>query len=221
MTQYLFNRVIIKFQWGGMSSLSEKTISCTCLLGPGLKLIFHSFTQAFILLMSLFKLVTNKFVIFICCESVWKILHIDSSVISKCPHAKFDKRCMEIIKQKKNNKITLIRQWYKWISPRDIDNSERILESNWTWNKLGLTHPTATSLDEYLHAKNLRYQLIPTSGVDDLRILQSDKMGETTGRTQWKSEVSDATFPWWRIACIKDLRGLLMLSKDTADQRIL
>ena len=31
-----------------------------------------------------------------------------------------------------------------------------------------------TSLHYYVHAKNLRYQLIPSKGIDDQRILQSD-----------------------------------------------
>ena len=31
-----------------------------------------------------------------------------------------------------------------------------------------------TSLHYYVHAKNLSYQLIPSKGIDDQRILQSD-----------------------------------------------
>ena len=59
-----------------------------------------------------------------------------------------------------------------------------------SWNLIGqeacLTSPNQklTSLDEYLHPKNLRYQLIPTTDIADHRIQQSDKMRGTTGQTQ-------------------------------------
>lgn len=46
-----------------------------------------------------------------------------------------------------------------------------------------------------IHVKNLRYQLIPSRGIDEKGILQSDWKGGTTGYTQTKVIVSDATFP--------------------------
>ena len=50
------------------------------------------------------------------------------------------------------------------------------------------------SLDEYLHAQNLRYQWIPSRYIVDHRLLQSDKTGDTPGHTQPKAVVLDATF---------------------------
>ena len=64
--------------------LREKITSCASLLGSGVKVVFHWFFQAFILLMSLFKLIADKFVLSIaekvkhrlqrtydiCCETV-------------------------------------------------------------------------------------------------------------------------------------------------------
>ena len=47
----------------------------------------------------------------------------------------------------------------------------------------------------YLHAKDLRYSLIPSRYIDDQRILQSDWAKSTTGQTQLKVVISDAAFP--------------------------
>ena len=51
------------------------------------------------------------------------------------------------------------------------------------------------SLNDYFHAKLLRYRLIPSRDIDDQRILQSDWTGDTTENTQPKVVVSSATFP--------------------------
>ena len=51
------------------------------------------------------------------------------------------------------------------------------------------------SLDDYLHAKNLRYQLIPSRDIDVQRILQTDLARGTPDHIQPKVVVSDATFP--------------------------
>ena len=62
---HLLNRVIIKVQWRVwyLFVLGEKITSFACLLGSELKVIYHWFAQAFILLKSLFKLVADKFIL--------------------------------------------------------------------------------------------------------------------------------------------------------------
>ena len=37
--------------------------------------------------------------------------------------------------------------------------------------------------DDYLHVKNLRYQLIPSRDIDDQRIMQPDWIRGTTGHS--------------------------------------
>ena len=62
---YLFNRVVIKFHWRVccLFYLTRKITSCVCLLRSGLKVIFHRFANAFILLKSLFKLFADTFIL--------------------------------------------------------------------------------------------------------------------------------------------------------------
>ena len=62
---YLLNRVIIKVPWRVryLFVLGEKITYFVCLLGSELKVIYHWFAQAFILLKSLFKLVADKFIL--------------------------------------------------------------------------------------------------------------------------------------------------------------
>ena len=62
---HLLNRVIVKVQWRVwyLFVLGEKITSFACLLGSELKVIYHWFAQAFILLKSLFKLVADKFIL--------------------------------------------------------------------------------------------------------------------------------------------------------------
>ena len=50
------------------------------------------------------------------------------------------------------------------------------------------------SHDNYLHTKNLRYWLIPSSDIVNQIALQSNWMKGAPGHTQPKVEVSDATF---------------------------
>ena len=50
------------------------------------------------------------------------------------------------------------------------------------------------SLDDYLHAINLKDQSIPSRDVDDQKSLRSDWVRGTTGHTQPKEVVSDAIF---------------------------
>ena len=50
------------------------------------------------------------------------------------------------------------------------------------------------SSGNYLHVKNLRYQLIPIRDVDDQKILQSDWMRGKISHSQPKVVVPDATF---------------------------
>ena len=47
-------------------------------------------------------------------------------------------------------------------------------------------------LVNHFHVKNLRYRLIPSTAIDDQRILQSDWTKVTNGHTQSKVLVSDA-----------------------------
>ena len=62
---HLLNRVIVKVQWRVwyLFVLGEKITYFACLLGSELKVIYHWFAQAFILLKSLFKLVADKFIL--------------------------------------------------------------------------------------------------------------------------------------------------------------
>ena len=50
-------------------------------------------------------------------------------------------------------------------------------------------------LDDYLNAKNLQYQLLPSKDIYDQKILQSDWMRSKPGQTHAKNLVSGATFP--------------------------
>ena len=59
------------------------------------------------------------------------------------------------------------------------------------------------SLDNYLHVKNLRYQLIPFRHIVDQRILQYDWTRSTTGHAQ-KKLVSDVNFPLMNISMEKN-----------------
>ena len=77
-----------------------------------------------------------------------------------------------------------------------------------------------TSLDYYLHTKNLRYWLIPSRNIDDQRILSFDWTKDTTGCTQSKNIVADATFSSREYLHAKNLRYWLILSRDIEDQRI-
>ena len=53
-----------------------------------------------------------------------------------------------------------------------------------------------SSPDDYLHVKNQRYQLIPSSDTTaDQRMLQSDWTSGPSCHTQSKVVVSDSTFP--------------------------
>ena len=51
------------------------------------------------------------------------------------------------------------------------------------------------SLNDCVHAKNLRYQLISCTDFDDQKILKFDWTRSTPGQTQPKVVVIDATFP--------------------------
>ena len=48
--------------------------------------------------------------------------------------------------------------------------------------------------DDYLDVKNLRYQLLLSTDIDDQRTLQSDWTRGTTSHTKTKVVVSDASF---------------------------
>ena len=72
------------------------------------------------------------------------------------------------------------------------------------------------SLDDYLHAKNLQHELIPSRNIDDQGITLYDWMWGRTG----KVVVSDAPFLWWLTPC-KKIRYHLLLSRDIDNQRIL
>ena len=51
------------------------------------------------------------------------------------------------------------------------------------------------SFDKYLHAKNLKNQLIPSRDINDQRISQSDWTKGTIGHIQTKVVVLDAASP--------------------------
>ena len=57
--------------------------------------------------------------------------------------------------------------------------------------------------DHYLDVKNLRYQLLLSTDIDDQRTLQSDWTRGTTNHTKTKVVVSDASFLWWLSPCKK------------------
>ena len=76
------------------------------------------------------------------------------------------------------------------------------------------------SLDNKLHAKKLRYQLILCRDIDDQRMLQSDWMRGTIAHTQTKVLVPGATF-FDDYLDPKNLRYRLIPSRDINDQRIL
>ena len=50
------------------------------------------------------------------------------------------------------------------------------------------------SLDAYLHAKNLRYQMIPSKDISEEKLCNLILRG-ATGHPQTKVGVTDATFP--------------------------
>ena len=54
---------VYELSGSGLESSCSHINSCACLLGSGLKVIFHRFAPAFILLKSLFKLVVDRFVL--------------------------------------------------------------------------------------------------------------------------------------------------------------
>ena len=83
--------------------------------------------------------------------------------------------------------------------------------------------PMLPSFNDCLHAKNLRYQLIPSRNIDDQRILQSDCPDE---RNTWphptKSRSLRCYLPLINISMQKKLRlTQLTLPWDIDDQRIL
>ena len=51
------------------------------------------------------------------------------------------------------------------------------------------------ALDDYLYAYKLRYQLTPSQGTDNQRILQYDWARGTTDNTQPKAVASHLIFP--------------------------
>lgn len=60
-----------------------------------------------------------------------------------------------------------------------------------------------SSLNDYIHTKKLRYQLIPSRDIDDQGILESDWVKGTTDHTKPKVVVSDPacfSFPPWKIS---------------------
>ena len=67
-----------------------------------------------------------------------------------------------------------------------------------------------------------KYQLIPSGDIDDQVLLQSDWTRGTTGHTQPKIVVSDATFLWWSLSPRKkNVSHWFIPSRDIDDQRIL
>ena len=54
---------VYELSGSGLESSCSHINSCACLSGSGLKVIFHRFAPAFILLKSLFKLVVDRFVL--------------------------------------------------------------------------------------------------------------------------------------------------------------
>ena len=58
-------KLLLKFSWGCdvFFILWQKTTSCSCLLGWGLKVIFLWFARAFMLVKSPFKLIADKFIL--------------------------------------------------------------------------------------------------------------------------------------------------------------
>ena len=59
------------------------------------------------------------------------------------------------------------------------------------------------SLDDYIHAKKLRYQLIISRYTDDKRIMQTDWTRDTNGHTQPKVVISRTTFIQLPTPCKK------------------
>ena len=66
--------------------------------------------------------------------------------------------------------------------------------------------------DDYLHAKNLRYQLILFKEIDYQRILQSDWTRGAIGDTPPKEVVSYSNFPSWFSPCQKSMRKAIVHS---------
>ena len=60
------------------------------------------------------------------------------------------------------------------------------------------------ALDDYLYAYKLRYQLTPSQGTDNQRILQYDWARGTTDNTQPKAVASHLIFPCW-LSHVKNL----------------
>ena len=76
------------------------------------------------------------------------------------------------------------------------------------------------SLEEYLHAKNLRYQMILSRDIVDQRILQSDWTRGIPGCTQPKrySQILTSSDDYLHV---KNLRCHLIPSRDIVNQIIL
>ena len=60
------------------------------------------------------------------------------------------------------------------------------------------------SFDDYFHANNLIYQLIPSKYTDDQSVCQSDWTSNRPGHTPPKLVNSDLAFPWWQCPCTKN-----------------
>ena len=76
------------------------------------------------------------------------------------------------------------------------------------------------SIDEYLHSKNLKYQLISLKDIVDQRILQSDWTRGTPRHTQPKMAVLDVP-SLEKYPQVKKSKISMVLSSDFADYRIL
>ena len=76
------------------------------------------------------------------------------------------------------------------------------------------------SIDAYLHARNLRYNLIPSRDIDDRRIPYDWMMSGITGLIKPKVVVSDAIFHWSLSSCKKSMYRLIP-SRNISDQGIL
>ena len=107
---------------------------------------------------------------------------------------------------KKKDKMTMVRQSFQLIPLIDTDD-QRILEFDWTRATSEPTQPKvvvsyAPSLDEYLYAKNLKYQLSFFRDFDNQRILQSDWLRAFSGITE-KPDISR------HAVCVESYKTLL------------
>ena len=134
---------------------------------------------------------------------------IEQIIFKWAPNA-FDWRYKAI-----NKKIKI--KWQSSVKGNNRFPPERLMIKE-SWNPIVLevhldTQNTrcldATFSWDCLHAKNVRYQLIPSRHVDSHRILQFDLVRSTSDHTQPKMVVSDAksscegTFTWWLFTCNK------------------